>query len=372
MDLDLDLDDLEESHHSDDQAYVATEADDDDDDDDDDGRAAPDDGDSCDKVCADMGHTPAFALFAMTQLTVLMYAIFAHGLVDLHANPFLGPATLVLRSSGARFGASELRAVGAWWRLISANAVDAGFLHVLGCIALQFFFVRDIERHWGSARAVLVMLLGGSAGHTASSLFGPPVMASGGAGAAAALAGADIAFVCALWGASAFWASGRAAARRRAARVRRVVLALFLVVVELGVLSAAEFARADAPRFYDAVSTHVDTYAHAGGFVAGLLLGLVLAPPTVPHSVAASAAHGAAGNFSPRALALQVLLMTSAGGAWLVSRSAAATAAVPFALLALVSLASFIPFPAPGAAVVPQMDAGVAVVAAAASAGGTA
>jgi membrane associated rhomboid family serine protease len=155
---------------------------------------------------------------------------------------------------------------GEWWRLATAPFLHAGVLHLLLNVAALYVIGRIVENALGVTAFLLIYLLGGLAGSTASYLFSdtPSVGASG-------------AIYAILGAAAAYGLLNRARLPERLKRLLVVSPALWILLnVGLSLLIPS-----------------IDIAAHAGGLLLGVLLTPLLGdrilerPPWLPAAVRA-------------------------------------------------------------------------------------
>lgn len=140
----------------------------------------------------------------------------------------------------------------AYWRLLTANFLHIGLLHLV-LNALSLWWVgRVVELLFGSWRALYIYLFAGVAGATASAVFGPPLVTS--AGASGAIFG--------LLGAIIWYRLASPLGERVAWRPL-----LLTVALNLGI----GLALADV----------VDNWNHIGGLTGGLLAAVAVGVPTI-------------------------------------------------------------------------------------------
>lgn len=137
------------------------------------------------------------------------------------------------------------------WRVLSAVFLHGSLLHIGMNLLSLVSLARTLERHFGSARFVLLYLASGALGFCATVVWrGEAARSVGASGAIFGLLGA---FIGAL-------------IIRRNPGWQRVFVSNLIMAFMLGV-----------------VFPNVDNAAHLGGFVAGLVLGLLLELERQPH-----------------------------------------------------------------------------------------
>ncbi|MEZ5650205.1 MAG: rhomboid family intramembrane serine protease [Burkholderiaceae bacterium] len=144
------------------------------------------------------------------------------------------------------------------WRLLSALFLHAGALHLVFNMWALHDLGRIAERLFGTARFVLIYLLGGLLGSLTSLFFSASeAVAVGASGAVFAAAGAILAA-----------ATSRSMPRSLATQLRRAILILVGYALMLGI-----------------VLPDIDNAAHIGGLCAGYLIGrtLIALPASGSH-----------------------------------------------------------------------------------------
>lgn len=201
----------------------------------------------------DMGFVPF-----VTGFCAVMYAItlmwggldFGGGLFGMLSPS--GPALFLFGASGA----GPVFDAGRFWTVLSASWLHGGLLHIF----FNLYWIRqlapDVGELYGPGRMVIIYIVAGVIGFTASSLAGeylrflPWPLSPGGmtVGASASIFG--------LMGAMVYY--GRRGGSRHL-HAQAVSLAMFMF-------------------FFGLIMPGVDNYAHAGGFVGGYLVGRLLDP----------------------------------------------------------------------------------------------
>jgi membrane associated rhomboid family serine protease len=158
------------------------------------------------------------------------------------------PWTLI--RAGAHFGPA-VRA-GEWWRMVTATFLHGGLIHLVLNVYALWAFGPFVERLYGSTRFLIIYVLSGMAGFTASLSFGRGPLTVGASGCIFGVLGAAIAILLVRRGQ---WPEGW----------RRGMLMnfAFLVAVNVGI---------------GFIMPMIDNAAHVGGLAGGLALGLLLAP----------------------------------------------------------------------------------------------
>ncbi|XP_049869020.1 inactive rhomboid protein 1 isoform X1 [Pectinophora gossypiella] len=135
------------------------------------------------------------------------------------------------------------------YRAWTSLFVHAGLLHLAGTLALQWLFMRDLEKMAGPVRIAIIYLGSGVAGNMASAIFEPYRAEVGPAGAHFGLLACLIVEVIGAW--------------PLLRHPRRAILKLIGIAVALFLLGLLPW---------------IDNFAHVFGFVFGFLLAYALLP----------------------------------------------------------------------------------------------
>lgn len=185
--------------------------------------------------------TPFF-VGANVALFGLMWLAGGMGLLDANQSVLIG------------FGAkvNELISQGQYWRLITSIFLHIGFLHLFFNNYALWIIGQEIERFYGSSRFVLIYLLTGIAGSTASYLYisDPKSVSAGASGAIFGLFGVMITFP--------FRYRKEIPDALRKGIIRSI---LPVIVINLVISFSVEM---------------IDQAAHIGGFVTGIALALII------------------------------------------------------------------------------------------------
>jgi membrane associated rhomboid family serine protease len=146
---------------------------------------------------------------------------------------------------------------GAWWRLLTAPLLHAGFLHLWFNFAALAAFGRFVEAHTRRVHVLVIFVCSALAGSVASLLLLPAATSVGASGGVLGLLG----FLLAL--------SYRGTSPLPAG-ARRTLWGVILLNAAIGMVGFQ----------------FIDNAAHAGGFVAGALLGLVVPAHAEPEGEA--------------------------------------------------------------------------------------
>lgn len=161
---------------------------------------------------------------------------------------------------------------GEWWRLVSCNFVQFGWLHLVVNILGLWFVARECESIFGPTRTVAVFAVAGIGGFIATYLASPVGLSAGASSA-----------ICGLLGA-ALVEHTLHKRHHRAPGSRGMWGSLVVIVIaQVGV---------------DIIYWHVtDHYAHAGGALVGALLGAALSPHARWATASLWASRGIAAAF---------------------------------------------------------------------------
>ncbi len=144
---------------------------------------------------------------------------------------------------------------GEWWRLVTANFLHGGVLHIAVNGYALVMIGPTVEQLYGRVRMLAVFLIGGVVGFAASTLF----IRQDSLGASAgifALLGVLLGF-------------GLRAREVLAPQARRALIREILMVAAINLA-------------FGVMVPYVDNAAHIGGFLGGLLLGALLRPRWAP------------------------------------------------------------------------------------------
>jgi membrane associated rhomboid family serine protease/regulator of sirC expression with transglutaminase-like and TPR domain len=158
---------------------------------------------------------------------------------------------------GANYGPLTLG--GEWWRLVTANFVHIGLLHLALNMQCLWSLGRLAERMFGNGAFLALYLLSGLGGSVASLWRNPTIVSAGASGAIFGVAGGIVVFLY----------------RGKLSLPRQVVnrnLTSILVFVGYNLL-------------YGFSNSGIDNAAHLGGFVTGLVLGALLRRPLPPLEI---------------------------------------------------------------------------------------
>ncbi len=156
--------------------------------------------------------------------------------------------TLVLLRFGAKY--HPLVAAGQYWRLITANFIHIGFVHLAFNSYALYLFGLQVERRFGPARFLVLYLLSGIGG-TVLSYVGSRALSAGASGAIFGLMGAILVYYATHR--DAFGSQGR-----------RQLSSLLLI---MGYNLAWGF-----------MNPSIDNLGHIGGLLAGMALGWAFCP----------------------------------------------------------------------------------------------
>lgn len=152
---------------------------------------------------------------------------------------------------GSNYG--PLTMSGQWWRLLTANYIHFGIIHIALNMWALYQSGRIAERLFGSARYTLLYLFAGICGSVASLLWNPDVNGAGASGAIFGVFGGLLAFVI----------NARNAVPQAVMAEHRNSTMVFIAY----------------SLFYGMAHSGIDNAAHVGGLVSGFAMGLLLARP---------------------------------------------------------------------------------------------
>jgi rhomboid protease GluP len=204
----------------------------------------------------------AFVTYGLMAMNILIFAVIFIPLID---SAQISPQilTTVVRWFEQGVLIPQRVALGEWWRVISANFLHAGWLHLLANMVGLYFYGTLIESQLGSARFLFAYLFTGIGAMTSVAIvtlyFGDPSQGTVGAsGAIMGLLGIFIAILLRGW-------------QREKAAIAGRQLRFALLLVGLQTLS-------------DLLTPQVSLLGHVSGLVLGFLVGWVLKRDRKPRS----------------------------------------------------------------------------------------
>lgn len=167
---------------------------------------------------------------------------------------FLGPTNFSAASFGAS-GAAPVFGYGRWWSVLSAGWLHAGLLHITVNMLAVRQLVPAVAELYGAGRTVIIYVVAGACGFTASTIMGlvlPGIPFIGGSsltlGASAPIAG--------MIGALLYYGRRAGSSHARAYATQSIMMMLL----------------------YGFMMPAIDNWAHAGGVAGGYLASRVLDP----------------------------------------------------------------------------------------------
>jgi rhomboid protease GluP len=204
-----------------------------------------------------LGHDLGFVPFVTGMCAVIFVLSLVIGGFSVSGGlfGFLSPGNAGLFSLGAS-GAYPVFEYGRWWTVLSACWLHGSFLHIVFNMYFVRQFAPDVGELYGPGRMVIIYVVSGIVGFTASSLAGhfltqlPPPLSPGGftVGASGCAFG--------LLGSLVYYGN-RSGSRHVHAQAVSIATGAFI----FGLLMPG-----------------IDNYAHAGGFAGGYLIGQALDP----------------------------------------------------------------------------------------------
>jgi len=94
---------------------------------------------------------------------VIYSLILNHGFESWQINPFGGPSAEVLIELGARYTPKILD--GEWWRIITAQFIHAGIIHIILNLITQIPLCAIMESNFGTIRIAIVYIFSGIGGN---------------------------------------------------------------------------------------------------------------------------------------------------------------------------------------------------------------
>jgi membrane associated rhomboid family serine protease len=260
--------------------------------------------------------TPYFCGFmVLVNIVAFIYSIYMNDwrLEPASTNPMFGPSAQTLQRMGAKdtYLIVDCKEV---WRLLSAQILHGGIIHLLFNMWALWDVGAGLERHFGPVAVAVIYLLSGLAGNAASCIFLPDAMTVGASGAIFGLFGAMWADFMQNYHTSEFAGN----------RCSTLLCLSFCTLFSLA-LGLVPF---------------VDNFAHVGGFIAGILCGCVLLADTSEgrETLRASWSGRSSGSSSGSSSGRCCGLCCSPGVRQLVVGVAAAVVLVGYVVVLYVSL----------------------------------
>jgi len=198
-------------------------------------------------------------LTAALQVAALVGAIVLYGgLMPLTSNPMLGPHYHVFDGIGAK-NAARILEYHEWWRLFSPMMLHAGWLHLIGNLAVQLRTGAMLEAVWGHTAWLFIYVTSGAFGVLASCVMTPNHLGVGSSGALCGLLGAWGSFILITWN-----QTSPVDIKLRNAQTFSVAMSVALIV-GLSFLPLMDFA------------------AHVGGLVIGAALSMAIFANRLQH-----------------------------------------------------------------------------------------
>lgn len=137
--------------------------------------------------------------FAVVQVATLVAALVMDGgHVPLARNPTLGPHYHTLDFLGAK-NAARILHKGEWWRLFTPILLHAGWLHLIGNLAVQLRTCAVLEVMWGHTYWFIIYVASGMYSSLASCVVSPNHLSVGSSGAICGMIGAWFSFLLITW-----------------------------------------------------------------------------------------------------------------------------------------------------------------------------
>ncbi|HOO32582.1 MAG TPA: rhomboid family intramembrane serine protease [Thermotogota bacterium] len=183
-------------------------------------------------------------------LNLLMYLL---TIVSGSGNIWNGASTSTLIQFGAQYGPYVSN--GEWYRLMTANFLHGGLLHLFFNSYALFYFGIIVEKVFTSQKFIFIYIISGVVGNLLTQVFFPSVPSVGASGAIFGLIG--LMFAAGINGTI----QGRLRGFAGTALLPMILINLFLGFTVPG----------------------INNYAHIGGLATGFLLGFVLSPNAAFH-----------------------------------------------------------------------------------------
>jgi len=187
-------------------------------------------------------------IVSLLELFLVIYSlILNHGFESLQVNPFAGPSAEVLIELGARYTPKILD--GEWWRIITAQFLHAGIIHLILNLITQIPLGIVMESSFGSIRIAIVYIVSGIGGNLLSGVFLPKIVSVGASSSLFGILSIYLSDLIQNW-------------KSRKHRIRNLLYYTLLVLISLAM----------------GLLPKMDNFAHIGGFIVGFLCGMILLP----------------------------------------------------------------------------------------------
>jgi len=199
-------------------------------------------------------------ILAIVQVAALIGAIvYSGGIMPLAENPMLGPHYHYLDKLGAKNTAKMLQR-NEWWRLLTPVMLHAGWLHLVGNLAVQLRTGAMLEAMWGHTAWLLIYAFSGALGVLASCVAQPNSLGVGSSGALCGLLGAWGMFILITWN------------QTSPVDIKMRNAQTFSVAISVAVIVGLSFLPL------------MDLFAHVGGILGGAALAMLLFAGRLQHS----------------------------------------------------------------------------------------
>jgi len=164
-------------------------------------------------------------------------------------NAMFGPSGQTLRFMGARFG-PDISMHYQVWRLLTCIFLHSGVMHIVSNMIFQMRFGFVLEIRWTLQNYLAIYLLTGIGSGLFSEVINPFDISVGASGALFGLMGADMAYLYFNW--------DNVPHKKMEFNIITLVVAVNILIGFMG--------------------SHIDNWAHIGGFINGFLVGGSLVP----------------------------------------------------------------------------------------------
>jgi membrane associated rhomboid family serine protease len=195
-------------------------------------------------------------VFSVVQTLILIAMMLQCGVAPLQINPMVGPYPDALSYWGAK-NAVLILEDGEHWRLLSANMLHAGIIHLIGNVSVQVEMGAFFEREWGSGVWLIVYLAGALGSSVLSTCALPGLISVGSSGAVMALFGAKLSEIFCRSCESRLSVQEKVGHAVRMEQLSGTVICIIIVMLFSFI-------------------PYVDWAAHVGGLLSGMAIGLTI------------------------------------------------------------------------------------------------
>ena len=198
-----------------------------------------------------------FSIFvSIVQTLILIIMMCQCGVAPIQINPMVGPYPDALSYWGAK-NAVLILEDGEYWRLLSANMLHAGVIHLIGNVSVQIEMGAFFEREWGSGVWLIVYLASALGSSVLSTCALPGMISVGSSGAVMGLFGAKLSEIFCRACESRLSVQEKVGHAVRMEQLSGTVVCIIIVMLFSFI-------------------PYVDWAAHVGGLLSGMAIGLTM------------------------------------------------------------------------------------------------